>query len=143
MLDLLKTYKKARLAERKKSKAIPHRSKLKENLARPRGFEPPAYRSVVCSNTESQGTAGKRRLIFLALGCLSSLPYPTVLAQSGHNLVTNNVAVGCIAYRFIVLRSPKTNTDPTTYQGLRPACDHSIKGLYGSLSNTSTVWLRS
>jgi len=58
-----------------------------EYLARPRGFEPPAYRSVVRSDTESQGTAGKRRLVFLALGCLSSLPYPVTTAQSGSKMV--------------------------------------------------------
>ncbi len=111
-------------------------------MVRPRGFEPPAYRSVVRSNTESQVTAGKRGSVSVALGCLSSLPYPSVLAQSGHNVVTNNVAVGGFAYRFTVLRSLKSNKETATCQGLRPACDHSIKGLCVPLSNTSMVWMK-
>ncbi len=114
--------------------------RLLKYLARPEGFEPPTYRFEVRSNTESQGTAGKRGSVFLALGCLSSLPYPTILAQSGHNVVTNNVAVGGFAYRFTVLRSLKSIGETATCQGLRPACDHSIWGLYASLTNASTVW---
>jgi len=117
--------------------------RLLKYLARPEGFEPPTYRFEVHTNTESQGTAGKRGSIFLALGCLSSLPYPTVLAQSGHFEVTNDLADGYLAYRLTILRPIKSNTVPASYKGVRPACDHSIKGLYGSLSNqTYTVWMK-
>ncbi len=63
---------------------------LLKTLVRPEGFEPPAYRSVVCSNTESQATAGNRGSVFLALGRLSSLPYPVTLAHSGSTVVAEN-----------------------------------------------------
>ena len=36
-----------------------------KTMARPKGFEPPTYRSVVRSDTYSQGLMGKRTPIFL------------------------------------------------------------------------------
>jgi len=102
-------------------------------VARPEGLEPPTYRFEVRSNTESQGTAGKRGSVFLGFGCLSSLPFPAVLAQSGHNVVTNDPPVDQLAYRFIILRSLNSYGVTTTCKGLRPACDHS-PSVYPSLS---------
>ncbi len=47
----------------------------------------PTYSHPISSNTESQGIAGKRELVFLTLGCLSSLPNPVTMAQSGSTMV--------------------------------------------------------
>jgi len=70
-------------------------------VARPEGLEPPTYRFEELKLPQSQRTAGKRGSIFLALDFFSSLPYPTVLAQSGHKLVTDNPPVDQLAYRLL------------------------------------------
>jgi len=69
--------------------------RLLKSLARPEGLEPPTYRFEVCSNTESQAIAGKRGVVFLALGCLSSLPYPVTTAHSGSIMVAEGLVAQC------------------------------------------------
>ncbi len=114
--------------------------KIWKNLARPEGFEPPTYRFEVVPGTHSQGLERKRYPIFVDFTTFLFSLVSVLPVHSSHELVTNNPSVDQPAYRCTILRPQKTNAETATCQGLRPAGDHSIWGLYGSLSNSSTVW---
>lgn len=117
--------------------------KIWENLARPEGLEPPTYRFEVVPGNHSQGLGRKRYPIFLDFTTFLFSLVSVLPVQPGHELVTNDSPVDPPAYRCTILRPQKTSAETATCQGLRPAGDHSIWGLYRSLSNSSTVWMKS
>ncbi len=110
-----------------------------KNLARPEGLEPPTYRFEVVPGTHSQGLERKRYPIFVDFTTFLFSLVSVLPVHSGHELVTNNSPVNQPAYRFTILRSLNSYGVAATCRDLIPAYDHSMWGLYGSLTNASTV----
>ena len=113
--------------------------KIWENLGRPEGLEPPTYRFEVVPGNHSQGLGRKRYPIFLDFTTFLFSLVSVLPVHSGHELVTNNSPVNQPAYRFTILRSLNSYGVAATCRDLIPAYDHSMWGLYGSLTNASTV----
>ncbi len=59
-----------------------------KSMARPEGFEPPAYRSVVASEPQLHGPIGKTCSIFQYFARLYSLSVPALPYQPGNNSET-------------------------------------------------------
>ncbi len=108
-------------------------------MARPEGLEPPTYRFEVRSNTEPQGTVGKRGSTCLVLRGLYSLPYPALLAHCGSRMVAdypaasraksansgaNETPRSFSTYRYLVCHPLKTDTLSSAYKRLLPRCYH-------------------
>ena len=69
-------------------------------MARPEGLEPPTYRFEDASNAQQHIRTRKASLILLGQMNGSSLPFPTLLGQSGHLLVTKISYSHCLTYSY-------------------------------------------
>ena len=98
--------------------------KCLKNMARPEGFEPPAYRFEVCSNTEPQELIGKRTPIFLDFATFFYPWFPALLSQCGSKMVASILT----AYRYIHCGALETFVSSGVYKGLLPACYHIERG---------------
>ncbi len=91
------------------------RKRLK-SMARPEGFEPPAYRSVVSSDTQLQGLIGKGTPISLDASASIFLLVPTLLSQSGSKVVAESRSYLQIPYLkpLIMLKGNNFLAEPAT-----------------------------
>src|SRR6516165_982014 len=96
-------------------------------MARPEGFEPPTPRSVEVLGAESRGSANRRYLLFLTFGHFCFMLIPTLLAQSGHKLVTSFLQREGFTSRLVILRLCTSIQETITCKAPRPACDRSDK----------------